>query len=357
MTEQKLPRILVVDDIRANSMLIEAYLKPMGYEVMTVDSGLGALELARESPPDLVLLDVRLPDLDGFEVCRKLREEQATSLVPIVMVTSLNATEDRVKALEAGADDFLSKPVDRLELNARVHSMIELNGLRERVDAERRETLLSAFERYFPERESLEMISRGQELEESARESDVTILYADIRGFTAFSERLEPNQVVPLLNTYFTEMVTILFDHGGTLISFIGDAMLATFGLPRPNTDDADRAFQTALAMRARLDERNLAGTFAAVGGLRIGVAIHSGQVIAGTIGAPQRMEYTIIGDAVNTAVRIEGLNKRFGTWLVLSEAASQRISSQRPLRGGDEVQLRGREQPLRVFMLADDPA
>ena len=344
MTEQKLPRILVVDDIRANSMLIEAYLKPMGYEVMTVDSGLGALELARESPPDLVLLDVRLPDLDGFEVCRKLREEQATSLVPIVMVTSLNATEDRVKALEAGADDFLSKPVDRLELKARVHS-------------ERRETLLSAFERYFPERESLEMISRGQELEESARESDVTILYADIRGFTAFSERLEPNQVVPLLNTYFTEMVTILFDHGGTLISFIGDAMLATFGLPRPNTDDADRAFQTALAMRARLDERNLAGTFAAVGGLRIGVAIHSGQVIAGTIGAPQRMEYTIIGDAVNTAVRIEGLNKRFGTWLVLSEAASQRISSQRPLRGGDEVQLRGREQPLRVFMLADDPA
>jgi len=155
MTEQKLPRILVVDDIRANSMLIEAYLKPMGYEVMTVDSGLGALELARESPPDLVLLDVRLPDLDGFEVCRKLREEQATSLVPIVMVTSLNATEDRVKALEAGADDFLSKPVDRLELKARVHSMIELNGLRERVDAERRETLLSAFERYFPERESL----------------------------------------------------------------------------------------------------------------------------------------------------------------------------------------------------------
>ncbi|TMD10296.1 MAG: response regulator [Chloroflexi bacterium] len=343
MTEQKLPRILVVDDIRANSMLIEAYLKPMGYEVMTVDSGLGALELARESPPDLVLLDVRLPDLDGFEVCRKLREEQATSLVPIVMVTSLNATEDRVKALEAGADDFLSKPVDRLELNARVHSMIELNGLRERVDAERRETLLSAIDRF------------GQKV--VSRESDVTILYADIRGFTAFSERLEPNQVVPLLNTYFTEMVTILFDHGGTLISFIGDAMLATFGLPRPNTDDADRAFQTALAMRARLDERNLAGTFAAVGGLRIGVAIHSGQVIAGTIGAPQRMEYTIIGDAVNTAVRIEGLNKRFGTWLVLSEAASQRISSQRPLRGGDEVQLRGREQPLRVFMLADDPA
>src|SRR5207237_10555787 len=119
MREQKLPRILVVDDVRANSMLIEAYLKPMGYEVMTVDSGLGALELARESPPDLVLLDVRLPDLDGFEVCRKLREEQATSLVPIVMVTSLNATEDRVKALEGGAHDLLAKTVQRVRLTSR----------------------------------------------------------------------------------------------------------------------------------------------------------------------------------------------------------------------------------------------
>src|SRR5438309_6318335 len=163
MTEQKLPRILVVDDIRANSMLIEAYLKPMGYEVMTVDSGLGALELARESPPDLVLLDVRLPDLDGFEVCRKLREEQATSLVPIVMVTSLNATEDRVKALEAGADDFLSKPVDRLELKARVHSMIELNGLRERVDAEGREPLHTSSEGSVHDRDAPIMIPSGQD--------------------------------------------------------------------------------------------------------------------------------------------------------------------------------------------------
>src|SRR5438270_10779687 len=134
MTEQKLPRILVVDDIRANSMLIEAYLKPMGYGEMSVDSGLGALELASESPPDLVLLDVRLPDLDGFEVCRKLREEQATSLVPIVMVTSLNATEDRVKALEAGADDFLSKPVDRVELVTRAQTLLRLKATYDRLE-------------------------------------------------------------------------------------------------------------------------------------------------------------------------------------------------------------------------------
>jgi len=348
------PLVLAVDDTQTNLQLLHAYLEPLECEVVSATNGQAALDLIAADCPDLVLLDIQMPGLDGIEVCRLLRGQEESRLVPVVMVTALNETADRVRALEAGADDFLSKPVERVELQARVRSLLRLKALRDRIEADQREALLAAFQRYFPERQALELLTRGHDLSRTGEVRLVTMLYGDIRSFTSFSELLSPDVVVRILNAYFGEMVSILFEHGGTLMSFAGDAMLAVFGLPETQPDDADRALQTAMAMRARLAAMNAAGVFEEVDGLQVGLALHTGSVLVATIGAPQRREYTVIGDPVNTVVRLEEATKTRGMDWLVSEATAERLSSREHLNAAGELHLRGRATRLRIHTLRE---
>lgn len=219
-------------------------------------------------------------------------------------------------------------------------------------EQQRRQSLLVAFERYFPEKEALQLISEGRELERSGERREVTVLTTDIRGFTSLSENLEPSQVVDLLNLFFEAMVEIIFQYEGTLISFVGDALWAVFGLPSERPDDAERAVKAALAMRERLKEMNADGSLASVGGLRIGTAIHSGPVLAGSIGSVRRVEYTVIGDTVNTASRLEEANKVLGTDLLLTEATARRLPTREGLIDKGSIDLRGKVASLAVFSI-----
>lgn len=221
----------------------------------------------------------------------------------------------------------------------------------------RRQSLLEAMERYFPEKEALQMIDAGQELKRGGERRHVTVLTADIRGFTTISERLAPDAVVELLNRYFEAMVDVVFRHEGTLVSFVGDALWAVFGLPRERPDDAARAFAAAQEMRRRLAELNREGAFAGLGGLRIGIALHSGDVLAGNIGSARRLEYTVIGDTVNTTARLEELNKKLGSELAVSEATVALLGGSEGLEDRGELAIRGREQGLRVYAVGASPA
>jgi adenylate cyclase len=224
-------------------------------------------------------------------------------------------------------------------------------------EQERRQALLNVMERYFPEREALQMIAMGQDLERGGERRTLTTMMTDIRGFTTFAEQLAPDQVVELLNRYFEEMVGILFAHQGTLITFLGDGILAVFGLPEAAPDDADRALQTALAMRARLAELNRSGVFEQVGGLRIGMALHSGEALVGNVGSHQRQEYTVIGDTVNSVSRLEELNKTMGTDLLVSQATVDRLTARDGLVDRGEMTVRGRERSLRIYTVESEPA
>jgi adenylate cyclase len=212
-------------------------------------------------------------------------------------------------------------------------------------------------ERYFPEREALQMIAQGQDLERGGERRQLTAMMTDIRGFTTFAEQLPPDRVVELLNRYFEEMVGILFAHQGTLITFLGDGILAVFGLPEERPDDSDRALQTALAMRIRLQELNASGVFEQVGGLRIGMALHSGDALVGNVGSAQRQEYTVIGDTVNSVSRLEELNKAMGTDLLVSQATVDRLTSHEGLVDRGEMTVRGREGALRIYTVESEPA
>ena len=219
-------------------------------------------------------------------------------------------------------------------------------------EQQRRQSLLVAFERYFPEKEALQLISEGRELERSGERREVTVLTTDIRGFTSLSENLEPREVVDLLNLFFEAMVEIIFEYEGTLISFVGDALWAVFGLPSERPDDAERAVKAAVAMRERLRQLNADGSLNSVGGLRIGTAIHSGPVLAGSIGSVRRVEYTVIGDTVNTTSRLEEANKTLGTDLLLTEATACRLPSREGLIDKGQLSMRGRTASLAVFTI-----
>jgi adenylate cyclase len=209
--------------------------------------------------------------------------------------------------------------------------------------------LINAFERYFPQREALQLLAAGG-LPKGGERVEVTVMTADIRGFTSISERLAPDRIVEVLNRYFEAMVEIIFANDGTLISFVGDGLWAVFGLPAARPGDADRAVAAARAMGRRLAELNAEGAFAEVGGLRIGIAVHSGEVLAGTIGSDRRQEYTVIGDTVNTAARLEEANKELHTELLVSEATVSRLTSPDGLTPKGEIPIRGRKATLAIY-------
>ena len=225
-------KILVVDDDFRNTELLHAYLTSIGYEVVTASSGERALEIVAAQPPDLILLDVMMPGLNGLEVCARLKKREETRLIPIVMVTALRETEDKIKAIEVGADDFLSKPFNIYELAARVKSLLRIKRLYD--ELERKNALLyDVLNRYMSTEVSTQILrDPDRYLQLGGETRMVTVLFVDIKGFTQFAEQHSPTRVVELLNTCFSELTKIIFKWRGTFDNFLGDAIMAFYGAP-----------------------------------------------------------------------------------------------------------------------------
>jgi adenylate cyclase len=337
------PRVLVVDDEQINLELAEAVLAPQGYRLSFATDGPEALRRVQHDPPDVVLLDILLPGMDGLAVCRALKADRRTRGIPVVLLTALRELDDRVAGLEAGADDFLSKPFNRLELSARLRSLVRLHRLQEAEWQRVRRSL----ERFLPA-PAVEQVLNHPELTTGGRRQRASVLFADLRGFTALVERLQPEHVVALLNAYLGQMADIVFGHDGMVDKFMGDGLMAVFGAPVPRPDDAERAVLAALAMQAAVASIEVPG----LPGLRmrLGVGINTGEVVVGTIGSERRLDYTVVGDAVNTAARLE---QAAGPGQVLvSQATWDLVQHAFTTTDLGLAPLRGRQVPVRVYQV-----
>ena len=309
-------RVLVVDDDPDMAGFLARLLTQQGLKAEIAGDGHEALARIAASAPDLVLLDVQMPGPDGFEICRRLKGSEATALLPVVLVTALEDHESRVRGIEAGADDFLSKPVRREELLARVNTLRRLHETRKELERRRlaaevheKEAIMKAFSRYLSPRLAERVLRDGSRGEDVFRNlSDraaVVALFADLRGFTRLSETVPVSSIVPMLNEYFQVLTSAVHENEGTVFSMAGDSMLVGFNVPVPQPDAAERALRTGRTMIQRfapVAERWQRDYGLSTG---IGVGLESGEVVVGNVGAPSFMSYTIIGDTVNVAARL----------------------------------------------------
>ena len=356
--------ILVVDDLPQNVKLLDAILSPRGFTVITASSGREALDKVAASPPDIVLLDIVMPEIDGYEVCRRLRANPATSFLPVVMITA-SGSQERMGAIEAGADDFVVKPFDQSELLARVRSLMRIKRYHDTIEAQAAElsewnrTLearvdeqveqidrISRLKRFLPP-QVVEMVttSGDQSFLESHRR-EITVVFCDLRGFTPFAETVEPEELSAVLADYYRALGDIVHRFEGTLERFAGDGMMIFFNDPLPCDDAAERAVRMAVAMRNRVSE--LIERWAEHGhDLGFGVGIAQGYATIGAIGFEGRRDYAAIGTVTNLAAR-----------LCAEAAPGQILVSQRICSAAQEIlvadsvgelTLRGFTRPVRA--------
>jgi class 3 adenylate cyclase/CheY-like chemotaxis protein/DNA-binding SARP family transcriptional activator len=315
--------ILVVDDQEHNRKLLTDLLGANDFQVVTAVSGTEALEKVKALRPDLVLLDVVMPDLSGYEVCARIRADPGNPVLPVVMVTALDPTEERIKGLQAGADDFLSKPLNKAELLARVKSLLriktlydktqdqavelrELNaGLERRVQEQIGQLQrLTQLKRFFPQQLAELIVAGDVEDPLKTHRREVTVVFLDLRGFTAFADTSEPEEVIQLLRNYHAVMGGLVHAHGGSLEQFTGDAMMVIFNDPVVVEDPAARAVRMALDMHEHFGELTVSWRKRGHD-IALGIGIAHGYATIGAIGFEARMGYGVIGRVTNLASRL----------------------------------------------------
>ena len=363
-------RILVVDDNAANVKLLEDLLRFHGYEVEAAFDGESALAALRGRPPELLLLDVLMPGMDGHDVCRAVRADPALAMLPVVMVTALEDREERVRGLEAGADDFLSKPLNPPELVARVRSLLRIRRLYETV--QRQAAQLAAWNRTLEARvaeqvahvEKLQRLKRffspqlaelilagGADDPLESHRRDVTVVFLDLRGFTAFAESAEPEEVMAALAEFHRAMGRRVLEYQGTLERFTGDGLMVFFNDPLPIQQPARRAVEMAFAMQE--DALKLAAQWKRRGyDLGLGIGIAQGYATVGAIGFEGRIDYGAIGTVTNMANRLCDLAEP-GNILVAQRVLNE-VEQGVLAEDLGEVRLHGFKRPVRAFRLLD---
>jgi adenylate cyclase len=363
MTDQV--TVLAVDDQPPNLRLLEAVLSPRGYRVIMASSGEQALELLGSSGADLVLLDIVMPGIDGYEVCRRIRSTPETAFLPVVMITA-SGHQEKTRAIEAGADDFVSKPFDQSELLARVASLARIKRYHDTVTRQAAElarwnaelevrvnTQLEELQRMNRLRRFLSpqvaelVINSGDDSVLGSHRREIVVVFCDLRGFTAFAESSEPEEVMGVLREYHTALGELIFRYEGTLERFTGDGLMVFFNDPIPLDDPAQRAVEMALAMRDRVS--TLVESWSRLGhDLGFGVGIAQGFATLGRIGYEGRFDYAAIGTVTNLAARLCG-----------EADAGQVLVSQRVFSAVDDVAvgepvgaltLKGFSRPIRAF-------
>jgi adenylate cyclase len=357
--------VLVVDDLPQNARLLDAVLAPRGYRVVTAESGEQALRLMHDEPPDLVLLDSFMPGMDGYEVCRRIRQQPTTAFLPVVMITASGEQEKR-RAIEAGADDFVTKPFDQAELLARITSLIRIKRYHDKIERQTKE--LAAWNRELEQRvtaqvEQLErlgrlrrflspqlaelMVSSGDQSFLESHRREIVVVFCDLRRFTPFAETSEPEEVMDVLSQYHGAVGDLIFRFEGTLERFAGDGLMVFFNDPLPCADGPIRAIKMAVAMRSRVQD--LATGWARRGyDLAFAVGIAQGYATLGRIGFQGRFDYAAIGSVTNLAAR---LCAEARPWQILvtqrMNAEAEDIAVSEPV--GD-LSLRGFSRPVPAF-------
>src|SRR5438552_979118 len=333
-------RLLVVDDNKVNRLLLARNLELQGHHVATAENGRVALEMLRREAFDLLLLDIEMPEMNGFQVLEKLVNDLQLRDLPVIVTSSLEGLDNVVRCIELGAEDYLTKPVNPVLLKARIGAGLEKKRLRDQ-----QKELVRRFAT--PE--------VAQDLQESGfslggKRVRGSVMFSDIRDFTPLVESQPPEATIDLLNTYYTLMFNAISGHGGIVSLIIGDGLMAIFGAPLPLTDHCDSAVRAALEMIELIQLFNVDQAAAGKPQIRIGIGIASGEMVAGYTGTNERATYTCIGDTVNLASRLEVHTKIADRSILVDGATRAGLRENIQLDPLGPVTFRGKSQPIDVF-------
>jgi len=337
--------LLVVDDNRVNRLLVGRTLEQFGHRVAFAENGRLALEMLRTRPADLVLLDIEMPEMDGYQMLEALQADPKLRDIPIVMMSSLDEVDGVARCIEMGAEDYLFKPVNAVLLRARVAASLEKKRLRD----QQREL----FRKFATAEVAEELLVTGFAL--GGKHVDATVMFSDIRSFTSLVESRGPAETIDLLSSYYTLMFDAIGGQGGVVNQMVGDGLMALFGAPLPHADHAERAVRAGLEMLELMAGFNREQAAQGKPEIRIGIGIASGQVIAGYTGTQRRVTYTCVGDTVVVAAHLEAHTKVLGRPLLIDEHTRAHLSAALRTEDHGPVQLKSRAQPVRVYSVAPE--
>jgi adenylate cyclase len=358
------PKILVVDDLPQNVRLLEAVLTSNGYTVTSASSGREALERVAAELPDLLLLDIQMPEMSGYEVCRRIREDPTTAFLPVVMITSSD-TEVRVDAIEVGADDFITKPFNQQELLARVRSLVRIKqyhdtiqsqsaeladwnrSLEARVDEQVEELeKMSRLRRFLSPTLAEVILSEGESILESHRR-EIAVMFGDLRGWTSFSAMTEPEEVMAVIRDFHETMGNLIVQSEATVGWFAGDGLMVWFNDPIPCPDPAARAVRLAVAMRTAMAE--LSAKWLKRGHeLDFSVGIALGYATLGRIGFDGRYDYGAVGSVLNLASRL--CDEAEPSQILVSKRVLAEVEDLVEAEPAGELTLKGFVKPVSAF-------
>jgi adenylate cyclase len=372
---EKPEKILLVDDNPTNLQVLHETLSGLGHNFLIAKNGESALAIAHKAKPSLILLDIMMPGMDGFDVCRRLKADPETEAIPVIFFTALNDTEDKVKGFELGAVDYVSKPFQAAEVIARVNTHLTINRLRKHLAAKNRELkaindlleervqdrtlelaeLNRIYERFVPRefisllnKKSIHEIRLGDQIKQQ-----MTVMFADVRDWTTLSESMSPQDNFNFINGYLRRVNPVIKEHNGFIDQYYGDGVMALF------VNGPDDAVMAAIAMHRVVEEYNAEREKFGLLPMGIGVGLHLGDLMLGIIGSEDRMQGAVVADAVNLASRLEGLTRIYGSSVTLSELTFSHLNDPHKYmhRFVDKLCVKGKNQPVSVYEIFDaDP-
>lgn len=361
--------ILIVDDTPANLRLLANMLSGQSYKVRPVPNGPLALKAADLDPPDLILLDINMPDMNGYDVCEHLKANERTKGIPIIFISALDEVGDKVKAFQVGGVDYVSKPFQVEEVLARVGNHLNLIALQkqlltakeeleQRVEERTQEVLrqMDLFQKFVPQTLTKTMNQEGFDVSNGiSQEETYSVLSCDIRDFTTFSESISCTECFKFLNSFFSVMGPGIREFGGFEYQYLGDAIMALFKLDEGQT--TDNVVHSAIAIQHKIMvDYNKGRERAGYPPIRIGVGINTGPVAIGVAGTPDRLDACAFGSTVNLAARCESLTKDLGAKIIITEYTRKQLANPGAfhLRDLGEQEIRGMEQKVRLFEVLD---
>jgi class 3 adenylate cyclase len=336
---------LVVDDNKVNRILLARGLEGQGHRVETAENGKQALEKLRSDFFDLVLLDIEMPEMNGYQVLETCLQDSELREIPIIMTSSLDEIESVVKCVELGAEDYLNKPVNPILLRARVNASLEKKRLR---DEQRK-----LFRTFATKEVADELLKTGFSL--GGKYVHASVMFTDIRSFTTISEKQDPATTIELLNNYFALMIEAVVGNNGTVNQFEGDGLMAIFGAPVQNDDHREHAVRAALEMIELLNGFNLDQAAREKVQIGIGIGIASGNVIAGFTGTQHRATYTCVGDTVNIAARIQDHTRVVDRPILIDQYTREGLPEEIEVESLGPMLFKGKQQPIHIFAVRPD--
>jgi class 3 adenylate cyclase len=336
-------RLLVVDDNKVNRLLLGRSLELQGHQVSLAPNGRVAIEMLRGDDFELMLLDIEMPEMDGFAVLEALKADAQLRDLPVIVTSSLEGTANIVRCIELGAEDYLAKPVNPVLLRARIGASLEKKRLRD----QQRELV----RRFATSEVAQDLAQSGFAL--GGRRISGSVMFCDIRDFTALVESQPPEETIELLNTWYTLMFDAIGGHGGVVNQMIGDGLMAIFGAPLPLPDPCAAALRAALDMTAMVELFNRERSATGKAAIAIGIGIASGEMVAGYTGTSQRATYTCIGETVNLAARLEAHTKTVRRAILIDSASCAGAGDDCRVEALGSVSFKGIAAPVPVFGVA----